>query len=171
MCAGFALTDDVRHKAMGDRLDIRSGLTRRAFAVAAVGAIVSSFPACARMPEGVYLTINGDRQWLLTQGDGPTLLILHGGPGASETLLFRHFNQELEMRFRVAYWDQRGAGRSYDRANPPPNMTVEQFLRDLDVVVQHLRAAFGQPVILLGHSWGSALGLLYAHWKPMPFLP
>lgn len=115
---------------------------------------------------GAYLDVNGDRQWLMVAGSGPPLLILHGGPGASETVLFRHFNRALEHRFTVAYWDQRGAGRSYDPERPPPNMTVAQLVRDLDVVVGLLRERLGAPVLLLGHSWGSALGLLYARERP-----
>ena len=116
-----------------------------------------------------WLMVNGVRQWLSVHGKprrGPVLLILHGGPGGSETLLFRHFNRTLEDRFRVAYWDQRGAGRSYDAAHPPPGMTVAQFVADLGVVVDHLCLSLGAPIVLLGHSWGSALGLLYARHRP-----
>ena len=42
-------------------------------------------------------------------------------------------------------------------------MTIEQFVRDLDEVVQLVRVRFGKDkVVLLGHSWGSAIGILYA---------
>jgi len=42
-------------------------------------------------------------------------------------------------------------------------MTTEQFVRDLDDVVTLVRRRFDkQRVVLLGHSWGSAFGLLYA---------
>ena len=37
----------------------------------------------------------------------------------------------------------------------------------LDAVVRHLRGPFGdRKVTLLGHSWGAALGLLYAASHP-----
>ena len=36
----------------------------------------------------------------------PALLILHGGPGASEAALFRHFNVDLEHHFLVVNWEQ-----------------------------------------------------------------
>ena len=116
-----------------------------------------------------WLMVNGVPQWLAVYGTprtGPVLLLLHGGPGGSETLLFRHVDRALEERYRVAYWDQRGAGRSYDPADPPPDMTVTQFVSDLGVVVDHLRRRLGSPIVLLGHSWGSALGLLYAKERP-----
>lgn len=117
------------------------------------------------------MEVNGTRQWLLVRGrdaDAPVLLVLHGGPGSSETVLFRRFvGAALENRLVVAYWDQRGTGRSYDPAIPLGSMTVAQFLRDADAVVNHLRQRFGtNRVALLGHSWGSALGALYAARHP-----
>ncbi len=132
-------------------------------------ALLGPSPALAAREAGEFVPVNGDRQWLMLTGapaSGPLVLILHGGPGGSETVLFRHFNKGLEAGVRVAYWDQRGAGRSYDPKRPPSNMTVAQFVRDLEVVVAHLRERTGAPVVLLGHSWGSALGLLYARERP-----
>jgi pimeloyl-ACP methyl ester carboxylesterase len=93
----------------------------------------------------------------------PAVILLHGGPGASETALFRHYNAGLEQRFLMVYWDQRGTGRSYRSDIPAQSMRMEQFLRDLDQVVELVRTRFAQPkVVLLGHSWGSALGIMYA---------
>lgn len=149
------------------------GLSRRCLLW---GAVAASLAGCTRSQTGIgnhleaeWLTVNGTRQWLVVKGApriGPVVLILHGGPGASETLLFRHFNRALEDHFRIAYWDQRGAGLSYDAASPPRNLTVAQVVSDLGVVVEYLRQKLKAPVVLLGHSWGSALGLLYAHRSP-----
>ena len=37
----------------------------------------------------------------------------------------------------------------------------------LDAVVGHLRNSLGRDkIVLIGHSWGAALGLLYAHAHP-----
>ena len=42
-------------------------------------------------------------------------------------------------------------------------MTVEQFISDLDELVEVVRARTGkQQVTIFGHSWGSVLGVLYA---------
>lgn len=92
----------------------------------------------------------------------PAVILLHGGPGASEAALFRHFNGALEQHFLMVYWEQRGTGRSYHSDVTPHSMTIEQFVRDLDDVVTLVRRRFDkQRVVLLGHSWGSAFGLLY----------
>jgi pimeloyl-ACP methyl ester carboxylesterase len=97
----------------------------------------------------------------------PALVLLHGGPGASESALFRRFNSELEQHFLVVYWEQRGAGRSYHSDIPPQSMTISRFVHDLDELVDWIRQRFGKDkVVLLGHSWGTVLGTLYAYSHP-----
>jgi pimeloyl-ACP methyl ester carboxylesterase len=42
-------------------------------------------------------------------------------------------------------------------------MTLDQFVADLDELVEIVRRRFGkEKVAILGHSWGSALGAIYA---------
>jgi pimeloyl-ACP methyl ester carboxylesterase len=117
-----------------------------------------------------YYAANGTKLYLLIRGadrTAPVLLWLHGGPGGAERPLFRYFNGDLEKHFVVVYWDQRGAGRSFDAKADPHCLTIAQHLADLDVVVNNLRQSLGQDkVILVGHSWGAALGVLYAHAYP-----
>jgi len=97
----------------------------------------------------------------------PALILLHGGPGASESALFRHYNSALEQHFLVVYWEQRGAGRSYHADIPPESMTIGQFVRDLDQVVDLVRRRFGKDkVVLLAHSWGTVIGAIYAAGRP-----
>jgi pimeloyl-ACP methyl ester carboxylesterase len=89
--------------------------------------------------------------------------VLHGGQGFSDTAFFRYHTPELEKSFTVVYWDQRGAGRSFDPNNARSSMTVAQFIADLDELIDIVRQRFGkQKVAILGHSWGTALGVLYA---------
>jgi len=120
--------------------------------------------------ETAWLPLEADREYLLVRGrdrSAPAILFLHGGPGASETALMRLFQSPLEDHFVMAYWDQRGAGRSYDPDIPRSTMTIAQLLDDMDHVVDHLRHRLDKDRIwLLGHSWGSALGPLYAHRHP-----
>jgi pimeloyl-ACP methyl ester carboxylesterase len=117
-----------------------------------------------------YLSVDGAELFLMTRATdrrAPTLLWLHGGPGGAERPLLRYFNGALENHFVVAYWDQRGAGRSFDPQADPRNLTVERHLADLDVIVDHLRQTLGRDkIVLMGHSWGAALALLYAHANP-----
>ena len=114
--------------------------------------------------------INGTLQSVWFRGistDNPALILLHGGPGASESALFRHYNSELEKHFLVVYWEQRGAGRSYHSDIPPASMTIEQFVDDLHEIVKLVERRFGkEKVVLLGHSWGTVIGTLYTSQHP-----
>lgn len=114
--------------------------------------------------------IGGADQWVMIRGrsvENPLLVILHGGPGSSETVLFRSYNASLEDSFTVVYWDQRGAGRSYNNAIPAGSMSVDRFVADLNELVDRLLGRFGKRrVVILGHSWGSALGVVYASRFP-----
>src|SRR5947209_950458 len=116
--------------------------------------------------EVAYRRLGGLDQWVMIRGesvDNPPLILLHGGPGLSETGLFRYFSAPLEQSFTAVYWDQRGAGKSFDRAIPRSSMTVEQLISDLDELVDGVCESLGKSkVAICGHSWGSALGLLYA---------
>jgi len=113
-----------------------------------------------------YLRLGGLDQWVMIRGENvanPLLVLVHGGPGFPEMRLFRTFNAPLEKDFTVVYWEQRGTDKSFDPKIPKSSMTVERFIADLDELVEATRIRFGQDkVALYGHSWGSALGVLYA---------
>ena len=117
-----------------------------------------------------YRRIGGIDQWVIVRGANlanPPLILLHGGPGMSETALFRYYNASLEQSFTVVYWDQRGAGKSFSPKIARSSMTVQQFLFDLDELVDSVCARVEQAsVVLYGHSWGSVLGTLYAARHP-----
>nr|MBS0021469.1 alpha/beta hydrolase [Gammaproteobacteria bacterium] len=116
------------------------------------------------------LTVGGITQSIWFRGvsrSNPALILLHGGPGASESALFRSYNSALEQHFLVVYWEQRGAGRSFHSDIPPESMTIDRFVRDLDEVVERVKRRFGKAkVVLLGHSWGTVLGTIYASQRP-----
>ena len=110
------------------------------------------------------ITIGGIPQSIWFRGistSNPLLILLHGGPGASESALFRHYNSALEQYFTVVYWEQRGTGRSFHSNIPPNSMSIAQFVRDLDEVVEQVRHRFNkEKVILVGHSWGTVPGII-----------
>jgi pimeloyl-ACP methyl ester carboxylesterase len=147
-----------------ERID--AGLLMLWLLVLAVALLRRSQMRAAGIAEKGYRRLGGVDQWVMIRGEdvsNPPLICLHGGPGFSETWLLRYFNASLEHSFTVIYWDQRGAGKSFHRGIAKSSMTVEQFIADLNELVDLVCARLGQrTVVIFGHSWGSTLGALYA---------
>src|SRR5688500_1667599 len=81
------------------------------------------------------VTLGGVEQSVWLRGRdvrAPVIILLHGGPGASESALFRRYDAALEEHFVVVYWEQRGAGRSYHADVPRSSMTIARMVEDLD---------------------------------------
>jgi pimeloyl-ACP methyl ester carboxylesterase len=114
--------------------------------------------------------IGGIRQWILIRGrsrSNPIVLFLHGGPGMPSMYLAHRFQRPLERDFVVVHWDRRGAGKTYSEGTPPESMSVTQEISDTVELVNLLRVRFGQSkVYLVGHSYGSYLGMIVAQRNP-----
>lgn len=123
--------------------------------------------------ELVQVRIGGIDQWLSIRGKdrrNPILLFLHGGPGSPMMPEAYTFQTPWEDYFTVVQWDQRGAGKTY-RANTElamaPGMNVEGMTEDAAQVVEYLRQHYGKrKIFLLGHSWGTVLGVHLAQLHP-----
>jgi len=120
-----------------------------------------------RTPNGIaergFVRIGGIDQWVTIRGQNrrnPAILVLHGGPGDADSQL-AYLLRPWERDFTVVQWDQRGAGRTYGRyGDGTPDMTLDRLIEDGAEVADYVRKRLGQPkIILLGHSWGSALGV------------
>lgn len=130
-------------------------------------------PIAGSLSEKVFVEIDGTRQGMIIQSADitlPVLLFLHGGPGMPEFFLNTTHPSGLERDFTVVWWDQRGAGLSFDSDIPPDSMTIAQMIADTVAVTQYLKQRFGpEKIYLLGHSWGSYLGLQVAAAAPELF--
>lgn len=94
--------------------------------------------------------------------DNPVILFLHGGPGSPELAFLIPFetNERLEKYFTVCYWDQRGAGMTYSKSTNGASMNIDQFVEDTREMTEYLQKRFNKDkVYLMGHSWGSFLGI------------
>jgi pimeloyl-ACP methyl ester carboxylesterase len=98
------------------------------------------------------------------------MLYLHGGPGSPEIAFMKETNQEIENDFVMVYWEQRGAGKSYSKEIPSESMNLDQFISDTQELSEILAKRFKkEKIYLLGHSWGSFLGILTAYEHPKLF--
>ena len=90
----------------------------------------------------------------------PIVLYLHGGPGDACIPLTMRYNAALERDFRFINLDQRGSGLSYHPFAPGEVVTIDSMVEDVHQFVLELLHVYGQDsLILIGHSWGSVLGL------------
>ena len=68
--------------------------------------------------EKVFVNTNGVEQGMIIRGeniDNPVILFLHGGPGMPEYFLNEIYPTGIEKYFTVCWWEQRGAGLSFDK--------------------------------------------------------
>ena len=128
-------------------------------------------------PDGVQeefvATLGGVPQAVSVRGAdraNPLLLFVHGGPGAVEMPIAWAFQRPWEDFFTVVQWDQRGAGKSFALSDPnviAPTLGIDRYRDDAIELIELLRIRYDQPkVFLLGHSWGSAVGLAVAADRP-----
>lgn len=119
-----------------------------------------------------YYNINGQKEWALIRGinkvDNPLLVIVHGGPGMPSNGYLRLENSMLEKYYTVVYWEQRGAGYSWNPKLTEEDMTVDLFISDLYELIKRVQEEIGskKKVYLLGFSWGTIVGIKFAEKYP-----
>lgn len=98
-----------------------------------------------RFDDGASTTLEswGDR--------GPAVVCVHGITSSRKS--WERTARALADAFRVFAYDQRGHGDSAAVDGP---MTLQRSLQDLTAVA----ATIGEPLALIGHSWGGAVAML-----------
>jgi proline iminopeptidase len=123
--------------------------------------------------ETLEVPIGGTKQWITVRGRdraNPILLMIHGGPASPEMPTSWWFQTGWEDYFTVVQWDQRGSGKTY-LANDPkaiqPTLSLKRIAEDAAELAQYLRSRYDkQKIFVLGHSWGSLVGLTLAREHP-----
>jgi proline iminopeptidase len=93
-------------------------------------------------------------------GEGPPVVVLHGGPGASHDYLRPGFDR-LAQGHTLVYYDQRGGGRSPVGRDVPVGW--QEHVADLDALRETWEL---ERLVLCGYSWGGLLAMLYAVTHP-----
>ena len=128
-------------------------------------------------PNGVErlekVRIGGIDQFVSIRGAdrrNPLLLYIHGGPGYVSIPMSWWFTRGLEEYFTVVQWDQRATGKTYLFTDPDkvaPTLTPDRMVADTEEMAAWARKEFGKDkIFVLGHSWGSFLGLQLAQRHP-----
>ena len=107
-----------------------------------------------------HIVVDGFRLHLLDWGgDGPALLLLHGGALNAHT--WDPVCANLRDRYRCLALDQRGHGDS--EWSPGLDYGLDAHLRDIAGLVDALQL---ERVVVVGQSLGAMNGLLYATTQP-----
>jgi len=128
---------------------------------------VSLFPEVDPYDSGMLDVGDGHRvYWECCENpDGTPAIFLHGGPGSGCTPGARRFFDP--EAYRVVLLDQRGCGRSRPLASDPDvelsTNTTGHLVADIEQLRQHLGV---DSWTVLGLSWGTTLGLVYAQAHP-----
>lgn len=114
------------------------------------------------------MLINGTEQWVLVRGQkasNPLIIHVQAGPGlpmipeaaTMERLL------HLEQDYLVAYWDQRGCGKSFRSDIDPGTINLGQLAEDVISCTKFLLDKYDQQkAILIGYSIGATVSLMAA---------
>lgn len=162
--------------ALGLSCSVTMAGTEPTFTRAQVAGIVANFRKIVT-PDGIEeqlkIPVGGTEQWITVRGRdrrNPILLLIHGGPASPETPISWAFQSGWEDYFTVVQWDQRGSGKTYNANDPQrigPTLSLERIVADASEVVQYLRQRYGKDkIFVLGHSWGSLVGVYLAHQHP-----
>ena len=134
---------------------------------------VRHIPSPPGIEETRAVRIGGIDQWISVRGRdrrNPILLFIHGGPASTEMPVSWLYQSGWEDYFTVVQWDQRGAGKTYvanDPATVEPTIAKERMVADGEEMVAWLREHYGKRrIFVLGHSWGSIIGLEVARRHP-----
>jgi haloalkane dehalogenase len=107
------------------------------------------------------IDVRGRRMAYHERGEGPPVLFLHGNPTSS--YLWRDVIPQLEGRGRLIAPDLIGMGYSAKLPNVGPD--TYRFTTHRDFLWAFIDAVIGksEPVALVVHDWGSALGFDWAN--------
>ena len=100
--------------------------------------------------------------------DNPVVLFLHGGCGSPDRAQVMKYQSPLATNFTLVAFDQRGSGYAYNKKEAKTlDLTKEIYVNDVHNVVDYLKQKFNkQKLIIVGHSFGSVLGVWYVQQYP-----
>ena len=123
-------------------------------------AIGSRRGASRHPPPGELIVTDGQRLHVVSAGVGPPVVLFESGVAAS-SLSWTRIQPEVARFARASAYDRAGLGWSDPSTH---RRTVDRMIAELRAVALH--AAPSQPVVLVAHSFGVFLALVYAMRYP-----
>lgn len=111
--------------------------------------------------EETTVTINGSPLFTVTVGEGPPILLMHGGLGLSHDYLRPYFDALAKTNMLI-YYDHFGNGRS-GRPDDFSDLTFRRLVSDGIALMDHLKH---DTFTLIGHSFGGFIAQQLAADSP-----
>ena len=105
---------------------------------------------------------DGTKLYVQAFGRGSPVVLLAGGPGLNPVYM-QPVWEDLARRHRVIVLHQRGTGKSILPVVDAAHLSVDAYVDDLEALRKHLGL---QKLVLVGHSWGGMLAMLYLSRQP-----
>lgn len=119
--------------------------------------MAAAFGVTASLCSADTANINGAELFYETVGDGPPILVMHGGLGLSHDYLRPYFDT-LSDDYQVVYYDHFGNGRSAEPEDYA-EMTFDRMTSDAAALMDHLGH---ETFTLIGHSYGGFIAQAFA---------
>ena len=123
--------------------------------------------------ENYEASIGGIKQWVYVRGQNktnPIILFIHGGPASPMSPVMWMFQRPLEEYFTVINYDQRASGKTYasnDTTGLASTIHINQYVDDAIELTKLIEKKYQKrKVILIGHSWGTIVGMKAALKRP-----
>jgi len=109
-----------------------------------------------------FIELDGLRYHYLDEGQGEPVVMVHGNPTWS--FYFRNLVHRLSADFRTIVPDHIGCGLSDKPTEAQYDFRLSTRIRDLERLIDSL--ALNEPITLILHDWGGAIGIGYALRHP-----
>jgi pimeloyl-ACP methyl ester carboxylesterase len=114
------------------------------------------------------ININNSSQWVLVRGENinaPLIIHVQAGPGLPIISEANEIEKKLRLEndFLVAYWDQRGCGKSFSKNIPSETINLVQMADDVIACTKYLLKKYNKDkAIIIGYSIGATISLMAA---------
>lgn len=109
-----------------------------------------------------FLDLDGLKYHYLDEGQGKTIVMLHGNPTWS--FYFRELVKSLRGKHRVIVPDHIGCGFSDKPSDAEYDYTLSRRVSDVERLLKHL--GLQKDITLVLHDWGGMIGMTYADRHP-----
>lgn len=128
-------------------------------------------------PQGIQenfkVPLGGVNQWVYAREQNranPIILFVHGGPASPSAPVAWAWQRSFEEYFTVVNYDQRLSGKSFTESDSETirkDLKIERYVDDAVQLAEHLVKRYAKnKIILVGHSWGTIIGVRAALKRP-----